>query len=318
MIQQAEGEKVMDFNLGNRTLRSIALCGTLSLAACATPQYETASSDETDCLECPELVTIPGGTFTMGRDGGEPDRYDGPPHEVTVPDFQLAKYEVTHGEYRKFVDETNHVSAQACSVAVDGLWGHRDWANWQNPGLGRDPQDNEPVACVSWNDATAYIEWLSTKTSQPYRLPTEAEFEFAVRAGGSSTFPWGEDPEIGCGIGNFFDSEGQKAVPEFPWEGAECSDGFGMVAPVGSFKPNSLGLHDIVGNLWEWTQDCYVLPYPEDKPVDGSAQEVEGDCEMRTVRGGSWETRASRMASAWRGRDKPHEAFRTFGFRIAK
>jgi len=91
-----------------------------------------------------------------------------------------------------------------------------------------------------------------------------------------------------------------------------------MVAPVGSLEPNPFGLYDITGNVWEWTQDCYVLPYPADIPTDGSALEVEGDCEQRTVRGGSWETRPSRMASAWRGRDKPHEAFRTFGFRLAK
>lgn len=298
--------------------RGALLAGGVAVMLGCSQASEAEDSVAAECADCPEMVTVPGGTFTMGRDGGEPDRYDGPPHEVTLPSFELAKYEVTHGEYKAFVEETGHVSAQACSVAVDGLWGHRDWANWQNPGLGRDPQDNEPVACVSWNDATAYINWLSDKTGEPYRLPTEAEFEYAVRGGSDSTFPWGEDPETGCEVGNFFDSEGKKAVPDFPWEGTVCSDGYGMVAPVGSFKPNPFGLYDIVGNLWEWTQDCYVLPYPEDKPVDGSAQEVEGECEMRTVRGGSWETRASRMASAWRGRDKPHEAFRTFGFRLAR
>jgi len=300
-------------------VRATALVGSLALSACVLPQADLASTRAASAVADPEMVAISSGSFIMGRDGGEPDRYDGPPHRVTIAEpFELAKYEVTHAEYRRFVDSTGHVSAQACSVAVDGMWGHRDWANWMNPGIGRTPRDDEPVTCVSWNDAKAYIAWFSTATGQDYRLPTEAEFEYALRAGTTTIYPWGEDPDGGCSSANLFDASGKAMFPEFVWEGGECSDGLPMVAPVGSLEPNPFGLYDITGNVWEWTQDCYVLPYPADIPTDGSALEVEGDCEQRTVRGGSWETRPSRMASAWRGRDKPHEAFRTFGFRLAK
>ena len=298
---------------------SAALLATIGLSACSVADADGDTSAESGCEDCPQMATIPAGTFMMGFDGGEPDRYDGPPHEVTIArPFELSLYEVTHGEFSKFVEDTEYEPAKACAVYVKDGWGHRDWANWQNPGIERPPQDNEPVTCVSWNDATAYISWLNEKTGETYRLPTEAEFEYAARAGTSSTFAWGEDPNGGCEQANQFDTTGVEAFPDIFWEGAECNDGLPMVAPVGSLDPNPFGLYDIVGNVWEWTQDCYVLPYPDDIPTDGSAMEVDGECEKRTVRGGSWETRPSRMAVAWRGRDYPHQAFRTFGFRLAR
>ncbi len=298
---------------------AVSLLWIMVLAGCAGAEPNANGKTVRACEDCPEMVVIPPGTFMMGFDGGEPDRYDGPPHEVTIAKpFELSVYEVTHGDYSKFVDDTGYEPANRCAVYVKDRWGHRDWANWQNPGIGRPPNDNEPVTCVSWNDATAYIAWLQKKTGKSYRLPTEAEFEYAARAGTSTTFAWGEDPNGGCDQANLFDPSGAEKFPEIFWEAAECNDGLPMVAPVGSLAPNPYGLYDILGNVWEWTQDCYVLPYPDDIPTDGSAMEVEGECDRRTVRGGSWETRPSRLAVAWRGRDYPHEAFRTFGFRLAR
>lgn len=287
------------------------------LSACAS----VGSLEEArlrDCVDCPDLVQIPAGSFLMGRDGGEPERYDGPVRKIEIArSFLLGRTEITLAQFRAFVEETGYQPAKSCNAFYQGTWGMRDWANWLNPGIGRAPRDDEPVTCVSWNDAKAYVDWIAARTRKPYRLPTEAEFEYAARAGSTGEFPWPKAQD-GCGEANMFDRTGHEGSVEFPWEFVACTDGLATVAPVASLKPNPLGLYDIVGNVWEWTQDCYVLPYPETGPRDGSAVEVAGECSMRTVRGASWETRTSRFAVAFRGRDKPVEAFRTFGFRVAR
>ncbi|WP_416908154.1 MAG: formylglycine-generating enzyme family protein [Polymorphobacter sp.] len=292
----------------------------LLLAGCATSKPD-APGDTTafkDCSDCPELVAIPAGSFAMGRDGGEPDRYDGPVRDIVIEKrFALGRTEVTQAQFRAFVTATGYKPAATCNVYFDGRWGMRDWADWQSPGIGRPPRDDEPVACVSWNDATAYLAWLSDKAGKRYRLPSEAEWEYVARAGTRGTFPWGEDPDLGCREANMFDKSGGTDV-SIKWDHADCDDGHVQTSPVGALTANSFGVHDILGNLWEWTQDCYVLPYPADGPRDGSPVEVAGECARRTVRGGSWETRPSRFAVAFRGRDKPDQAFRTFGFRVAR
>ncbi|MEM6835144.1 MAG: formylglycine-generating enzyme family protein, partial [Pseudomonadota bacterium] len=272
-----------------------------------------------DCDGCPEMILISAGDFIMGRDDGEPKRYDGPPHPVSIAsDYYLGKTEVTYAQFAEFVAESGHAPVQGCNIFLDGKWGKAAWANWQNPGLPQPPKENDPVVCVSWDDATAYVNWLAQKTGQPYRLPSEAEWEFAARAGTQSEYPWGEDKDAGCAIANMFDVAGDAVYPQYPWPNATCTDGFADTAPVGSLSPNPLGLYDIMGSVWEWTQDCYVLPYPADAPSDGTALEVEGTCERRTVRGGSWQTRPDRFAVAWRGRDAPDDGFGTFGLRVAR
>ena len=124
---------------------SAALLATIGLSACSVADADGDTSAQNGCEDCPQMATIPAGTFMMGFDGGEPDRYDGPPHEVTIArPFELSLYEVTHGEFSKFVEDTEYEPAKACAVYVKDGWGHRDWANWQNPGIERPPQDNEP------------------------------------------------------------------------------------------------------------------------------------------------------------------------------
>lgn len=292
----------------------------LLLSACsgADSAQETTQTLR-ECDGCPDMVLIPGGSFEMGRDAGEPGRYDGPIRPVTIKtSFYLATTEVTHGQYSAFVKETGYEPVDSCFIFLGEGWGRADWANWESPGLPDAPQESDPVVCVSWDDATAYVDWLAKRTGQPYRLPTEAEWEYAARAGTTGDFPWGGGSNDGCAVANMYDMKGDEELPEYPWAHAECNDGFGAESPVASLEPNSFGLYDILGNVWEWTQDCYVLPYPEDGPRDGTAVEVDGDCERRTVRGGSWQTRPSRFAVAWRGRDAPAEGFGTFGLRVAR
>lgn len=296
----------------------LGVAATLGLAACSSSD-DAANMAEADCADCPEMALISPGTFMMGRDGGEPKRYDGPVRSIEIAKpYYLSKYEVTFGQFEAFVKAANYTPVQGCNVFQNGKWGWADWANWRNPGLSDAPKAQEPVVCVSWDDATAYVDWLADTTGAPYRLPTEAEWEFAARDGTSGEFAWEGAAENGCGIANMFDETGKADFPTAPWDSASCDDGYAQDAPVGSFAPTSAGVYDLLGNVWEWTQDCYVLPYPDSGPRDGTSVEVAGECARRTVRGGSWETRPSRLAPAFRGRDAPEAGFRTFGIRVAR
>ena len=172
------------------------------------------------------------------------------------------------------------------------------------------------MGCLSWIDARAYARWLSVQTGERYRLPSEAEWEYVARAGATTRYFWGDDAEPICNFSNSYDLSGRRASA-FAYEWAECDDGYTHVAPVGSFRPNPFGLFDVLGNVWEWTEDCYTLNYPAE-PVDGSDYQSEGECELRSVRGGSWITRPERHRVSFRGRDPADNVFAPFGFRLAR
>ena len=269
-----------------------------------------------DCEGCPTMVVIPAGSFLMGSLEGEDGRPEGPIHEVNIEyEFAAGKYEVTIGQYADFVRETDHTSSSNCVVWTD-KWEALEDTSWRNPGFGRAPLDNEPVGCVNWHDAKAYVAWVSDKTQQPYRLLSEAEWEYAARGGATTRFFWGDSTDEICKYVNLFDVSGTQAS-DLVYVPAECDDGYPFTAPVGSFQPNPFGLYDIIGNVWEWTEDCYTVPYPLE-PVDGSSYQAEGICEKRSIRGGSWITTPSRQRAAFRGRDPEAVVFTPFGFRVAR
>lgn len=271
-----------------------------------------------DCEQCPEMVVISPGEFIMGYDGGEPGRYEGPVREMAVARaFALGRYEVTQAQFRAFAQATGHVSEGSCRIWDGAAWQEPEDADWTNPGYGRPPADDEPVACVSWLDARAYAAWLSEQTGQPYRLPSETEWEYAARAGSQDDFYWGNDELAACEWANVYDTSGH-AEYGFPWDPVDCDDGQPGVAVVGQYPPNAFGLYDMLGNVWEWVEDCYLVPYPEDGPRDGSPVQVEGPCDRRSVRGGSWITRMYRHRLSWRGRDPEPTLFSFFGFRVAR
>jgi formylglycine-generating enzyme required for sulfatase activity len=290
-------------------------------------QAEEESGILQDCESCPTMVVVPPGEFQMGLDWDAPmrsgkGRYMGPQRTVRIArDFALGQTEVTNAQFAVFAAENPDIDAAGCSAwgGVNKTWG---WS-WKNPGLEKPLLDDDPVVCVSWRDAKAYTRWLSAKTGKNYRLPSEAEWEYAAQGGTGSDRPWGTKDEALCAYGNVLDQSavrntvliaGSGTRPEMA---ASCDDGFALVAPVAQFEANGYGLFDMVGNVWEWVEDCSVIPYPA-SVESGQPVQVEGDCEFRSVRGGSWRTRASRQAVAWRGRDPEPTTYHLFGFRVAR
>ena len=232
-----------------------------------------------DCDDCPEMVVVPAGTFRMGCVSGQDCFNDElPVHEVRVPSFALGRYEVLFEEYDRFVAAT----------------GREDPYDW---GWGR---GGRPVIDVSWEDATAYAEWLSAGTGQRYRLPSEAEWEYAARAGTTTAYSWGNDigqSRANCyGCGSRWDEE--------------------QTAPAGSFAANAWGLHDMHGNVWEWVEDCWHDSYAQ-APADGSAS-TRGNCGRRVLRGGSWDNNPRDLRSAVRYRSDVGLRYSGVGFRLAR
>ncbi len=277
-----------------------------------------------DCRVCPEVVVVPPGSFRMGWDGAEPvrpneiRRYEGPERTVTITrPFGVGRFEVTNEQFATFVKETGYVPLRGCYY-WDG-WDAEfvKTRGWEDPGYGRPAGPREPVVCVSWHAARAYVDWLSRKTGASYRLLTEAEWEHAARAGTTGAYLWGDQPERACEYANVFDASAVKRSPNPRLTAAPCDDGFAQVAPVGSFKPNAFGLYDMSGNVWEWIQDCHVMPYPADAPTDGSAV-VSKVCDRRANKGGAWMTTVDRQRFTFRGRDPAHQNSLAFGFRVAR
>ena len=239
-----------------------------------------------DCSDCPTMVVIPAGSFTMGSPASEKGRLpdEGPQHKVNI-NYKLAvgKYDVTREEFEKFAAETNRPMAKTCSTMDSGKWEVTDDRSWKNPGFPQTARD--PVVCVLYDDARAYVQWMSAKTGRNYRLMSEAEWEYAARAGATTTWAWGDDPQQACQYANLPDMSAQAKWPS--WKSVvNCKDGYAFTAPVGTYKPNAFGLYDMGGNVWNWLEDCRTYSY-EGAPDDGSAGH-NGDCDHRDKRGGSW------------------------------
>ncbi|HRF63460.1 MAG TPA: formylglycine-generating enzyme family protein [Candidatus Competibacter sp.] len=274
----------------------------------------------------PEMIVIEAGRFVMGSPANEPGRFEqeGPQREiVVVRPFAIARCETTVAEFRAFVEATGQVTqaekGDGCYVVNEKGTDaeQRKDRNWRNPGF---PQtDAHPVVCVSWNDAVAYAEWLSRRTGQTYRLPTEAEWEYAARAGSAASRFWGDDPNAGCDEANAADQALKRRYPEYKWPTAACDDGTIYTASAGRFRRNAFGLSDMLGNVWEWVQDCYVDTL-DSVPADGTAWEGPPgeNCARRVVRGGGWSSKPVLVRSASRNRPAPVEANFYLGFRLAR
>ena len=228
------------------------------------------------------MVVVTEGEFLMGSPSGEGDRWEdeGPSHRVTIPGpFAVGRYEVTFAEF-----DACHRDGGCSHAPRDAGWG----------------RGSRPVIHVSWKDAKEYVGWLSETTGRRYRLLSESEWEYAARAGSDSSYHWGEEPGEGHANCSRCGSD---------WDGKSTS-------PAGSFAANGFGLFDMLGNVWEWVEDCGHRNY-EGAPSDGSAWVRRGDCRFRMLRGGSWEDPPSRVRSAFRHWEHADTRYDTIGFRVA-
>lgn len=241
----------------------------------------------------PEMVRVPARTFFMGSPSGEAgrDTNEGPQQQISIAAFEVGKYEVTFDEW------------DAC-VAGGGCNGYRP----SDEGWGR---GRRPVINVSWDDAKSYVNWLNSQTGKRYRLLTEAEWEYAERAGTTTAYFWGSDANAGCAFMNGYDATAKRANPS--WTAVTCDDGYLNTAPVGAYRSNSFGLYDMTGNVWEWVEDCYR----DNLSGQSEAAYTSESCSSRVVRGGSWDDGPRILRSAYRNLGSPDYRGSYLGFRLA-
>ncbi len=252
-----------------------------------------------------DFVYIQPGDFVMGSPEDEEGREETETqHRVTLyRGFFMQVTEVTVDQWRAFVEDSGYKSTATetgCMVLKDGEWDVRKGYHWEKPGFSQ--QGDHPVTCVSWKDADAFARWLSQKAEGTFRLPTEAEWEYACRAGSAARFYWGDKAE--CNRANFGNSWTNECRRKEPLR----------TVKVGSYQPNQWGLYDMHGNAWEWTHDWFA-DYPEGPVTDPTGPEWG---ERRAVRGGSWWSYSRFCRSAARVRNSPDQAFHTLGFRLVR
>jgi formylglycine-generating enzyme required for sulfatase activity len=281
----------------------------------AAPEGLTGPKEFRDCAECPVMVRVPAGTFRMGQDTGQARADERPVHKVNIRSFAAGRTEVTRAEFAAYVRETGNSPGGPCTTDSDhdGRWADDPAANWMDPGV--PTSDQHPVTCVNWADAIAYTDWLSAKTGKRYRLLSEAEWEYAERAGSTTEYWWGDDPAQMCRFANGPDLAAGRTFPRW-FPGANCDDGHDFAAPVASYAPNAFGLYDTAGNAWELTADCYA-PYTL-QPADGTPTEIAG-CPRRALKGGSWVRGLVDLRTAQRnGLPRPKQRGADIGFRVAR
>ena len=288
-----------------------------------------------------ELVLIPAGEFKMGS--GESaeataaffNKYYGahflkadffneehPQHRVRITkSFYLGRYHVTRAQFRQFVADT-HYKTESEKKEKPGttgwdsdakMFGFSEKVSWRAPGF--EQTDEHPVVNVSWNDAVAFCKWLSKKDGKTYRLPTEAEWEYACRAGTKTRYSSGDDPETLATVGNVPDAALNAKFPRGKFA-IKASDGYVFTSPVGKFKPNAFGLYDMQGNAWQWCADCLGEDYNATSPIDDPTGPDSED--VRVLRGGSWYDRPDFARPVVRQRISPDFLKYDTGFRVAR
>ncbi len=275
-------------------LALVSLASPLDADAQAVSAVKAGSTFR-DCSDCPEMVSIPAGSFMMGSPESETGRRsnEGPQRRVSVPAFAAGKYEVTWAEWDRCV-----AAGSCASLKADGFGG-----------------GSRPVTMVSWYEAVAYTKWLSSKTGQTYRLLSESEWEYAARAGTTTPFSFGST--ISTSQANY---DGRYAYGT-----GSRGESRKMTTAVGTFPANAFGLHDMHGNVWEWVQDCIWAggnySYPAGQPSNGSAF-TSGTCGNssinRVYRGGSWNSDPQDLRSASRRGSGPRSQSIIYGFRVAR
>ncbi|MEO6843905.1 MAG: formylglycine-generating enzyme family protein [Ginsengibacter sp.] len=279
-------------------ITSLVFCGAIFGAKTLAQISHKPGDTFRDCSDCPEMVALPSGTFTMGSPENEMGRsdFEGPQKKITIKQFAVGRYDVTRGQWKTFVNATHRPVVSGCAFSGFKDTTRKDWyanpkASWCNLGF---PQDSShPVVCITWDDAKDYIKWLSQKTGYTYRLLSEAEWEYAARARTTTAFPWG----------SVASHEFANYGADSGWTGLTSRrDKWMGTAPVGSFPPNAFGLYDMQGNVLQYVEDCFSATL-SDVPADGSPYKTDivlnmtgrysfmngkRSCDSRIVRGGDW------------------------------
>jgi formylglycine-generating enzyme required for sulfatase activity len=259
-----------------------------------------------DCLDCPEMVVVPAGSFMMGASASEEvatEREDQLPVIIAMP-FAVGRFALTKAEFAAFVAATGHKTDGGCyDFSTSELKGRAE-RNWRSPGF---PQnDRHPVVCVNWNDAKAYVAWVASTTGKRYRLLSETEREYVARAGSTTPFWWGTS--ISTDQANY---DGR-----ITYVGSVSGERRKATVTVDSFSANSWGLYNVHGNVWEWTEDCWN-PANAGNAGDGTPR-VTGDCALRVVRGAGWNNAPHTLRSARREREPLDVRANRTGFRVAR
>ncbi len=318
--------------------------GLLGLFARASPPLAPVPAENSIGMK---FVRIPAGEFEMGSDesadslardypGYERVRFsaladEAPRHRVRITRaFELGQHEVTVGQFRRFLAQSGHVPESvadgsgaygfdpaydpALSERGDAFDGRDPKYAWDRTGF---PQgEDHPVVNISWNDAVALAEWLSRREGRRYRLPTEAEWEYACRAGSRSRYHSGDAPASLSAAANVFDADSARHWPAWQARALARSDGHAFTSPVGRFAPNAWGLYDMHGNAWEWVSDWYGETYYAESPPDDPAGPPTG--KVRVRRGGSWHTWALYARSAFRNWNTPETRYPLVGVRLLR
>ena len=324
-------------------LVALAALGSLTVATAQQSKEAGGKKQITNSIGM-KLVLIPPGEFKMGSGESAEDtavffirnygmtfltadgfKYEHPQHRVRITKpFYLGTYHVTRGQFRQFVSASGY-KTDAEKGENPGAYGwnpdkkefgfNKDYS-WRNTGFQQ--TDEHPVVNVSWNDAVAFCKWLSRKEGKTYRLPTEAEREYACRAGTKTRYYSGDDPESLATVGNVADATAKVKFPNSIWTiwTIKASDGYVFTAPVGQFNPNAFGLYDMHGNAWQWCSDSYRGDYYGKSPVDDPTGPDTGD--NRVLRGGSWNFGPDFARSAARYTYGPGDRADGTGFRIAR
>jgi formylglycine-generating enzyme required for sulfatase activity len=270
-----------------------------------------------DCSSCPDMIVLPTGEFMMGSPASENGHTDveGLPRRVNMSKrIAIGKLEVTIEQISAFVAETGMNVGGSCQPIIDPS---HTVATWGEPSVsmlspGYDVTPSHPAVCISWHEAQSYVAWLQRRTGKPYRLPTEAEWEYAARAGTTTRYSFGNDETSLCSYARFADLGSQ-----FGWgDGCRSSVASNGTTPVGALKPNPWGIFDMHGNAWEWVEDCWT-PNPQEMPIDGSAFSRPGSCETGVIRGGSFAAGSRRVRSAIRAPVRTTKHFYHIGLRVA-
>ncbi len=330
--------------IDGRAMR-LVLVAAVVLGGCSTPA--TPDAPVVKVIENSlgmKLVLVPAGEFLMGSDEApdslardypayEHKRFvelsdEAPAHPVRITrPFLLGQHEVTVGQFRRFLEASGYTPESeadgtggygynptydpSTTVRGDAFQGRDPMYSWRDPGF---PQgDDHPVLNVTWNDAVAMSQWLSKQEGRRYRLPTEAEWEYACRAGTRTRYYSGDDPRSLLKVANTFDAEAARNWPRWQAYALEGSDGYAFTAPVGRFEPNALGLHDMLGNAWEWVADWHDENYAA-APVADPPGPVDGTVRVR--RGGSWHTWALYARCGYRNWNAARTRYTLLGMRL--